>query len=84
VVAAVTRGALVAQLVGRARLAWALGHVSPTLAGVATRGEAVGGSIVGWIWLGEVISPTVALGSAVTLASVWVGLSRGRRARQGT
>lgn len=71
--------ALVPQLIGHSLLTWSLRHVTPTLAGLATLGEPVGATMLGWWWLGEVPGGLVLAGCAVTLVAVGMALrSRGR------
>ena len=71
--------ALVPQLIGHSLLTWSLRHVRPTVVGIATIGEPVGSTALGWLWLGE--PADVALGCLVTLAAVIVAL-RGRGGRR--
>jgi len=62
--------ALVPQLVGHNLLTYCLRYARPTLVGMSTVGEPVGATILGFFWLHETVSPAVALGCAITLASV--------------
>lgn len=66
--------ALVPQLVGHNLLTWSLRYATPTAVGIATVGEPVGATILGWLWLGESVAPLVALGCAVTLCGVVVAV----------
>ncbi len=66
--------ALVPQLVGHVLLTWAVRHATPTQVGLATLGEPVGSTLLGWLWLGEVASPPVLLGCGVVLAALLVSL----------
>lgn len=68
--------ALVPQLVGHNLLTWALRHATPTAVGISTIGEPVGATLLAWLWLGEALSPTVAVGCAITLCAVLVALAR--------
>jgi drug/metabolite transporter (DMT)-like permease len=62
--------ALVPQLVGHSLLTWSLRHATPTAVGIATVGEPVGATFLGWIWLGESITVPIAVGCLITLAGV--------------
>ena len=66
--------ALVPQMVGHNLLTWALRHAKPTVVGMATVGEPVGASVLGFLVLGEVVGPAAALGCAVTLGAVLLAL----------
>ena len=77
--------ALVPQLIGHALLTWSLRHARPTAVGIATVGEPVGSTLLGFLWLGERVGWLVALGCAVTLCAVVVALVGGKeRATRGT
>jgi drug/metabolite transporter (DMT)-like permease len=69
--------ALVPQLIGHTLLTWSVGHVRPTVVGMAAVGEPVGAAALAAFWPGieESISPVIGLGCAVTLASVLLALS---------
>lgn len=62
--------ALVPQLIGHNLLTWALRYARPTIVGISTIGEPIGAALLGWLWLGEMVSATVALGCSITLAAV--------------
>lgn len=62
--------ALIPQLVGHTALTRLLRETTPTVVGVATLGEPVGATLLGWWILGETVSPPVLAGCAVTLAGV--------------
>jgi drug/metabolite transporter (DMT)-like permease len=66
--------ALVPQLIGHNLLTWALRYVRPTVVGIATIGEPVGAALLGWLWLDEAVSATVALGCSLTIAAVLLAL----------
>jgi len=68
--------ALLPQLVGHGLLTWALRHTSPTVVGIATLGEPVGSTLLGWLWLGEVPGAATLAGCAIVLAAVALALSR--------
>ncbi len=76
--------ALVPQLIGHTLLTWAVRHVRPTLVGMATVGEPVGAACLAAFWPGieESVSPLIALGCAVTLASVLIALWRPGKAAE--
>lgn len=71
--------ALVPQLVGHGALTWSLRYLPPTMVGMATVVEPVGSTLLAWLWLGEVVAPTTALGAAVTISAVLLAASRGPR-----
>jgi drug/metabolite transporter (DMT)-like permease len=62
--------ALVPQLIGHTLLTWTLRYTKPMVVALAVLGEPVGATVLGYYWLGEPVSPMVALGCAVTLAAV--------------
>jgi drug/metabolite transporter (DMT)-like permease len=66
----VALAALVPQLIGHNILMWALRHATPTAVGIATVGEPVGATLLGWLWLGEAPVIIVLIGCLVTLAAV--------------
>ena len=66
--------ALVPQLIGHTLITWSLRHAKPTLVGMATVGEPVGASILGFLVLGEAVEPAAALGCAITLLAVVLAL----------
>jgi drug/metabolite transporter (DMT)-like permease len=70
--------ALIPQLVGHTLLTWAVRRARPMVVGMATVGEPVGAACLAAIWPGimESVSPAVALGCGVTLASVLLALWR--------
>ena len=72
--ACVALAALLPQLVGHTLLTWVLKHRRPIIVALATLGEAVGATLLTAIWLGEVVTPVVALGCLVTLGGVVVSL----------
>jgi drug/metabolite transporter (DMT)-like permease len=74
----IAAAALVPQLVGHTILTWALRHSRPAVVGMATVGEPVGATILGWLLLGEAVSPSTALGCAIMLTSVVLALARSR------
>jgi drug/metabolite transporter (DMT)-like permease len=71
--------ALIPQMIGHNLLTWSLRHASPTSVGIATVGEPVGATILGWIWLGEAVAPVVMAGCAVTLCGVVIAVLERRR-----
>jgi drug/metabolite transporter (DMT)-like permease len=69
----------VPQLIGHSLLTRALRDATPVTVGIATIGEPVGATLVGWLWLHEVPSVTTLAGCAIVLAAVVVALRPGRR-----
>jgi drug/metabolite transporter (DMT)-like permease len=72
----VALAALVPQLVGHTLLTWSLRHTRPTVVGIATVGEPVGSTLLGFVWLHERVDPMVLVGCAVTLAAVVTAMWR--------
>ena len=70
--------ALVPQLVGHTALTWSLRYTRPTVVGMATVGEPVGATFLGWVWLGEGVSTPVLVGSVVTITAVVVAIREPR------
>lgn len=70
----VALSALLPQLVGHTLLTWSLKHATPTQVGIATVGEPVGATLLAVWWLGEVVTPGVALGCCITLGAVLLSL----------
>jgi len=66
--------ALVPQLIGHNLLTWSLRYARPTIVGIATVGEPVGATILAWLWLGEQISGTMALGCGLTIGAILLAL----------
>ena len=62
--------ALLPQIVGHGLLTWAVRLATPVAVAVATVGEPVGATLLGWLWLGEAVTAPIALGCAVTLGGV--------------
>jgi drug/metabolite transporter (DMT)-like permease len=62
--------ALLPQIVGHGLLTWAVRLATPVAVAVATVGEPVGATLLGWLWLGEALTMPIAVGCAVTLAGV--------------
>jgi drug/metabolite transporter (DMT)-like permease len=73
--------ALVPQILGHNLLTWSLRYTTPTVVGIATVGEPVGATALGWIWLGEEVPPLVAAGCGITLSAVMLSLWRPRAPR---
>lgn len=78
--------ALIPQLVGHSLLTWSLRYTSPTIVGMATVGEPVFSTLLGWLWLSEMVGGMELAGCAVTASAVLLALydptaRRGRRAR---
>ncbi len=75
----VALSALVPQLIGHTSLTWALRSASPTAVGLATTAEPVMSTALAVVLLSEVPPAIVALGGAITITGVIVGLSDQRR-----
>jgi drug/metabolite transporter (DMT)-like permease len=68
--AAFAGAALVSQVGGVLAIAWALRHLPATFASVALLAQPTGTALLGWILLGEALSPLQALGGATVLAGI--------------
>ena len=66
--------ALVPQLIGHTLLTAALRKATPTQVGLVTIGEPVGATIIAWIWLNEIPSWGVILGSSITLCALVIAM----------
>lgn len=66
--------ALIPQLIGHSLLTWSLHHTTPTRVGMATVGEPVVSTLLGWLWLHESVSPLTGAGCLVTLSAVVLAL----------
>lgn len=66
--------AMLPQLVGHNLLTWALRHAPPTVVGMATVGEPVGASLLGWLILGQAVGGVEAIGCSITLGAVVLAL----------
>ena len=66
--------ALIPQLVGHTALTWVLRFKRPTIVGIATVGEPIGATLIGWLWLGLGVDTTTAVGCLITMAAVGVAL----------
>jgi drug/metabolite transporter (DMT)-like permease len=66
--------ALIPQLVGHTALTWVLRFKRPTIVGIATVGEPIGATFIGWLWLDASVDSTTALGCGVTMAAVLLAL----------
>ena len=75
--------ALIPQLVGHSLLTWVLRHTRPTVVGIATVGEPVGATLLGWLWLGETVGPDVLAGCAIVVSAVALSVWRVGPARDG-
>jgi len=68
--AAMAGAAIVAQLGGVMSVAWALRYLPATLASVGLLGQPVCTATLGWILLGEAITPLQAAGGAGVLVGI--------------
>ena len=59
---------------GHTLLTWTLRHTGPTVVGMATVGEPVGASLLGYLVLGEAVGPWAAVGCGITLFAVVLAL----------
>ena len=66
--------ALIPQLIGHTSLTWVLRFKRPTIVGIATVGEPIGATMIGWLWLGLGVDETTAIGCLVTMTAVGVAL----------
>lgn len=73
--------ALIPQLVGHSLLTWALRHTRPTVVGIATVGEPVGSTLLGWLWLGETAGWATLAGCTITVGAVAMAVWQPRKKR---
>ncbi len=66
--------ALIPQLIGHTSLTWVLRFKRPTIVGIATVGEPIGATLIGWLWLDLGVDSTTAIGCLVTMTAVGVAL----------
>jgi drug/metabolite transporter (DMT)-like permease len=62
--------ALVPQIIGHGLMTRALRDARPTVVGMVTVGEPVGATLLAWAFLGETITPVIAVGCAITATAV--------------
>jgi drug/metabolite transporter (DMT)-like permease len=68
----------ISHLAGVVGIVWALAHLRATFAAVALLAQPVGTAVLGWLWLGEALTPLEALGGLFVIA----GIALASRARQ--
>lgn len=64
--------AWISQATGQGLIAYALGHLPASFSALTILIEPLTAAILGWIWLGEALSPMQALGAIVVLAGILV------------
>jgi drug/metabolite transporter (DMT)-like permease len=69
------------QLMGHSMLNFAVKRVPATTISVLVLLEVPGAALIAWLWLGQVPTPTAALGVALLVVGVLVVIIGGRRAR---
>jgi drug/metabolite transporter (DMT)-like permease len=72
--------AVIPQLIGHTSANWAMRWFSPTLISLLVLFEPVAGSVLAWVFFGEVAGPAVWLGGGVLLVGVAIATSRGLEA----
>lgn len=72
--------ALIPQIIGHSSLTYALRHASPTTVGIATLGEPVGATLLGWLILSEIPPGATLLGCTVTIVAVGIAIRQSSRA----
>jgi drug/metabolite transporter (DMT)-like permease len=76
--AALVALALLSHAGGQGLLAYALGHLPATFSSLIIFLEALAAAALGWIALGERLSPVQFAGGAVILAGIWIARPRAR------
>ena len=66
--------ALFPQMVGHVLLTWASRVLTPVVVGTATLGEPIGAAVLAFVFLDEIPSPGVVLGSIITLSGLLIAL----------
>jgi drug/metabolite transporter (DMT)-like permease len=60
----------ISHLAGVVGIVWALAHLRATFAAVALLAQPVGTAVLGWLWLGEALTPLEALGGLFVIAGI--------------
>jgi drug/metabolite transporter (DMT)-like permease len=68
----------ISHLAGVVGIVWALAHLRATFAAVALLAQPVGTALLGWLWLGEALTPLEALGGLGVIS----GIALASRARE--
>ncbi len=68
------------QLVGHTSLNWALEYLQASIVSIITLGEPIGATILAYIIFGEALTLTKALGGAIILAGIYLGMRTGNKA----
>lgn len=70
--------ALVSHAGGQGLLAFSLGHLPAAFSSLVIFVEAIGAAALGWIALGEALSPIQIAGGGIILIGIWIARPRGR------
>ncbi len=68
------------QLIGHTSLNWALEYLQASVVSIVTLGEPIGATILAYIIFGEALTLTKALGGAIILAGIYLGMRTGNEA----
>jgi drug/metabolite transporter (DMT)-like permease len=63
---------LIPQLVGHTTYNWALNHLSATFVAIVTLAEPMGAGLLAYLFLGETISTSTAIGAVLVLVGIYV------------
>ncbi len=68
------------QLIGHTSLNWALEYLQASVVSIVTLAEPIGATILAYIIFGEALTLTKALGGAIILAGIYLGMRTGNEA----
>jgi len=71
--------AVVPQLVGHTSINWALRHLRAGMIAISILGEAIGATILAYLFFGETVSAFQVLGMALIFAAIIIASRRGRK-----
>ena len=68
------------QLIGHTSLNWALEYLQASVVSIVTLGEPIGATILAYIIFGEALTLTKAVGGAIILVGIYLGIRTGNKA----
>ena len=68
------------QLIGHTSLNWALEYLQASVVSIVTLAEPIGATILAYIIFGEALTPTKAVGGAIIIAGIYLGVRTGNKA----
>ncbi len=67
------------QLIGHTSLNWALEYLQASIVSIVTLGEPIGATILAYLIFGERVTATKAIGGAIILIGIYLGMRTGKR-----